>query len=130
MNSRWALISNGGPWRILNNDGTERPYRWYHKVYDKIFNWWWFRNWRKLQSAVGEDKRFYGDGGTIHHSNHVDVETDAGGAVVAVWFRCQPIPFRQTKSDQQRCKEMVGMYEANPAPDLCGVVVRDKKSKE
>ncbi len=49
--------------------------------------------------------RYYGDGGTIHHTGYLAVETRQG-RVVAVWFRCQMLPFRQTEVDAQRAGEM------------------------
>jgi hypothetical protein len=49
--------------------------------------------------------RTYGHSGTIHATEHVDVET-RNGAVVSVWFRCQMIPFNQVEVSGQRADEM------------------------
>jgi hypothetical protein len=38
--------------------------------------------------------RFYGDGTTIHGTTAIDVEVE-DGVVVAVWYRCQMLPFVQ-----------------------------------
>ncbi len=50
--------------------------------------------------------RTYGHDGTIHDSEHVDVEVDSGGKVVAVWFRCMALPFRQSVADDFRADQM------------------------
>ena len=67
--------------------------------------------------------RFYGDGGTIHDTGALDVEVDKKGNVVAVWFRCQMLPFRQEDVDKHRAKDMRGI---TGLPKLTGVVVRDQ----
>jgi len=46
-----------------------------------------------LKQALAHPGRYYGDGGTIHGTNHVDVCLDRNGYVVQVWFRCQMLPF-------------------------------------
>lgn len=48
----------------------------------------------------------YGHDGTIHDSEHVDVEVDSGGKVVAVWFRCVSLSFRQSVADDYRADAM------------------------
>jgi hypothetical protein len=48
--------------------------------------------WQRKQKAVAPD-RYYGDGGTIHASGTIDIQVDADGRVVAVWFRCQNLPW-------------------------------------
>lgn len=63
--------------------------------------------------------RFYGEDGTIHHTGYVDVET-RDGEVVAVWFRCQTLPFKQTEVDQSRADEMKKALSSNPAPEIRG----------
>ena len=68
-------------------------------------------------------KRHYGDDNTIHDTGYLDVETDKHGLVVAVWFRCQPLPFKQTHVDRERAKEM----ETMEVPVLVAVDVIDKK---
>ena len=49
--------------------------------------------WQRKQD-LAKPARYYGDGGTIHSSGTVDVEI-SDGQVVAVWFRCQQLAFRQ-----------------------------------
>lgn len=53
-------------------------------------------------------KLHYGDNGTIHRTGHLDVEVDKDGKVVAVWFRCMMLPFKQANVDEQRANEMNG----------------------
>jgi hypothetical protein len=43
--------------------------------------------------------------------------------VVAVWFRCQVLPFKQTAIDEHRATEMARMRRNSPAPVLTGVEV-------
>lgn len=58
-----------------------------------------------LRQELAKPAHYYGDGGTIHQSTELDVETHAG-VVVAVWFRCMRLPFRQAEVDFDRGKEM------------------------
>lgn len=69
--------------------------------------------------------RSYGWSDTIHRDKALDVETDDEGNVVAVWFRCQPLPFTQTKRDEQRAEEMRRMYADSPMPKLLAVDLED-----
>jgi hypothetical protein len=48
----------------------------------------------KQDAAHLSGARYYGDGGTIHGTNHLDVCLNGEGQVVEVWFRCQLLPFR------------------------------------
>ena len=87
-----------------------------------MFKWempsWWLNknatyNWNKKQKeAAKTGTRYYGDGGTIHHSNQLDVETYQG-RVVAVWFRCQPLPFKESIVDLARSASMDNLYDGN-----------------
>lgn len=52
--------------------------------------------WQLRQILAGPGGRYYGDGGTIHATEALDVIV-RGGNVVAVWFRCQMLPFKQCK---------------------------------
>jgi len=70
--------------------------------------------------------RIYGRGGTIHATGHVDVEVDAGGQVVAVWFRCQPLPFRQAPADGARARTMRDSYAELAPPRLAAVELIDE----
>jgi len=67
--------------------------------------------------------RYYGGDGTIHGTTELDVET-RDGKVVAVWFRCIALPFRQTEIDKSRADEMTRMYERKDViPQMDGVTV-------
>lgn len=48
----------------------------------------------------------YGNNRTIHGTNHLDVEVDKDGKVVAVWFRCMMLPFKQTNVGDDRADDM------------------------
>jgi hypothetical protein len=76
--------------------------------------------WQRKQELAAPD-RFYGDGGTIHRTRYLDVETYEG-AVVAVWFRCQPIEFAQTEVDAIRAEQMLSMSAAT----ITGIQVSEK----
>jgi hypothetical protein len=84
------------------------------------------RQWR-LKQRVAAPGRYYGDGGTIHSTGYVDVGVDSNGQVVSVWFRCQPLPFRQTDCGKGRADEMRRMYSEAPMPDITGVELVDPK---
>lgn len=75
--------------------------------------------WQRKQELASPD-RFYGDDGTIHRTTFLDVETH-NGVVVAVWFRCQAIAFKQCDVDADRAAEMLAM----PSPLITGVQVSD-----
>lgn len=81
--------------------------------------WWRSLRWKAKQSLAGEGRRYYGDGGTIHHTKHLHVETYKG-TVVAVWFRCQRLPFEQVEVTQSRAVEMERHFVK---PMLTGVEV-------
>lgn len=68
---------------------------------------------------------FYGDGGTIHGTTHLDVEVDVDGVVVAVWYRCRQLPFVQVLVNNQRAEEMRGVREEGALPKLTGVHLLD-----
>lgn len=51
----------------------------------------------------------YGRDKTWHRTDYFNVETYRG-EVVAVWFRCQFVPFDQTEVDSQRAVEMKHEY--------------------
>jgi len=48
----------------------------------------------------------YGFNKTIHRTGALEVEVDDQGRVVAVWFRCMMLPFKQHKVDQERAHDM------------------------
>jgi hypothetical protein len=68
---------------------------------------------------------FYGDGGTIHGTTHLDVEVDADGVVVAVWYRCRQLPFVQVLVGDKRAEEMRAVREEGAHPKLTGVHLLD-----
>jgi hypothetical protein len=69
--------------------------------------------------------RFYGRDKTIHQTTELDVETDKNGKVVAVWFRCQALPFQQVTVEKDRALRMETMYKDGEIPYLLGVDVED-----
>ena len=81
--------------------------------------------WGALQTAAHRiGGRFYGDGGTIHSSNVLDIEVGPDGNVVAVWFRCAALPFRVANSDKDRVREMRAMYQQEgPISNILGLVL-------
>lgn len=52
----------------------------------------------------------YGDDKTVHASDYVNVEVNSVGQVVAVWFRCHPVLFKQSYADRTRSVQMEAMY--------------------
>jgi hypothetical protein len=50
------------------------------------------------------------------------VEVDAAGKVVAVWFRCQMLPFEQVTVGERRAREMT---RAEVDVKLTGVVLAE-----
>jgi hypothetical protein len=125
MSKRTGLMFNAhGKW-VTFEGGKKRPYRWYDAVGDYLlgqYQWLWKqRKFRRLVKACeAKDTRYYGDGGTIHGTQHLHVETFRG-TVVAVWFRCHPLPFEQVEVDGERATDMESMYgnplEGKPAGD-------------
>lgn len=79
-------------------------------------------DWWRAKQGYAKPGRYYGDGGTIHATRHLDVETHLGD-VVAVWFRCRTLPFVQHEVDAARADAMRG--SGATAPALTGVEVVD-----
>ena len=71
------------------------------------------------------DIRYYGGTETIHSGGEVNVELDMFGHVVAVWFRCQPLQFTQTRVKKDRAHEMLKMYLNNQPPAIDALVLRE-----
>jgi hypothetical protein len=67
-----------------------------------------------------EEISVYGHNKTIHGTTHLDIELDKEGNVVAVWFRCMPLPFRQHSTNDERAEQMRLMYR-EPVPLLVAV---------
>jgi len=72
------------------------------------------------------DVRVYGNDKTIHRTGEVNVELDEKGNVVSVWYRCQPLPFTQRVVDDNRASSMTRMYEAQPAPFIEAIELKDE----
>lgn len=68
-------------------------------------------------------ERRYGDDKTLHRTGYLDVEVDAAGRVVAVWFRCQPVPFVEHRVPDSRARDMRAMYADGPRERLVAVVL-------
>lgn len=68
--------------------------------------------------------RYYGGDGTIHRTGEVNVELDIKGSVVAVWFRCQPLPFTQSLAREGRAQEMRALYQRQ-MPGIDAIVLRE-----
>lgn len=70
----------------------------------------------------------YGNDGTIHANEELDIEVDKEtGEVVSVWFRCMALPFFVIKVGKDRAKDMKKMYE-NPMPTIQAVSVTVSKT--
>lgn len=78
-----------------------------------------------LKQVLAEPSRYYGDGGTIHHTTQLDIDTDTNGNVIAVWFRCQLLAFNQVWCDQRRTDDLRGAQGAY----ISGVEVVDEYEK-
>jgi hypothetical protein len=65
----------------------------------------------------------YGDDRTIHRTDHVNVELDSHGTVVAVWFRCLLMPFTASVADPARAAEMRAAYRHHPLPGIKAIVI-------
>lgn len=111
--------------QILREGGKTTPYRWYHALADSVYGWWATRDWRRRSNEFQRTgTRYYGDGGTIHQTGHLDIGVHRG-RVVSVWFRCQPLPFKQNDVDLERANDMDRMYaDAAKGVELHGVEVR------
>lgn len=77
-----------------------------------------------LKSKLAKPARYYGGTGAIHGNGSLDVET-CGDNVVAVWFRCQPLPFRQSDVAHNRAVEMKRCYQGMKNAAICGVELID-----
>jgi hypothetical protein len=100
--------------------------------------WWEVRRWATIQELgydpsnrweakqkLAAPSRYYGDGGTVHRTTYLHVETDRGGVVVAVWFRCIRLPFVQVTVTGDRAAEMLRDHRQVSSTLLTGVEVRD-----
>jgi hypothetical protein len=73
------------------------------------------------KQALAAPARYYGDGGTIHGTTWLDVEVDDAGRVLAVWFRCQTLPYRVFRRSGD---ERYGEEDMSPGR-LTGVEILD-----
>jgi hypothetical protein len=90
-----------------------------------FYRWQESRGWvRRQEEFTRTGLRYYGDSGTIHINQALDVEVAEDGKVVAVWFRCQTLPFKQCAVGTQRVLEMSRAY-ATSEVSLHGVAVKD-----
>ena len=75
----------------------------------------------RLKNSLAKDdgNHYYGDGGTIHGTGHIDVEVDPDtGEVTAVWFRCLNLPFKIfSRPDPARI---------NPDTEVHGIEYRER----
>lgn len=81
----------------------------------------WNARRRRRKQRLAAPARYYGGGGTWQDSDVLDVET-RNGVVVAVWFRCQILPFRQAEIDADRA---VAMQACPATVRMTGVEVLD-----
>ena len=84
----------------------------------------WRKNRWTRKQELAAPSRYYGDGGTIHGTEYLDVETYCG-TVVSVWFRCQRLPFVRTEVSSSRAEEMNDAYYYGDTPHITGVEVLD-----
>lgn len=66
----------------------------------------------------------YGYDKTIHRTTQLDVELDEHGDVVAVWFRCQMLPFRQSRATEARARQL--RHHHDDLPELVAVELQDR----
>lgn len=121
----YVSFTGSGPGTRTYDDGSTGPDRWYHRASQRVRTWWSTRDWRRRQKEFKRTgTRYYGNGGTIHSSGVLDVEVHEG-KVVAVWFRCQALPFRQANPHANRATEMRRMSADVNRLILCGVEIKD-----
>lgn len=70
----------------------------------------------------------YGHNKTIHGTQELSVEVSESGEVVAVWFRCMPLPFHVSTARPERAEEMKRMT-SGLKHRLVAVEVSDKETE-
>lgn len=121
----YIVDAMGKKWKMLD-DGSRRPWNILDEIHYRFMDWKGSRDWNNRQREFEKSNtRYYGDGGTIHHTTNINVELYKG-KVVGVWFRCQYLPFTHTEVDIVRSLELNHMYEVQPAPEIHGVEVKDR----
>lgn len=74
-------------------------------------------------------ERRYGDNKTVARTDNLDVEVSADGKVVAVWFRCQPLKFKQALADHGRANDMIEMYKTD-MPSINAIILAGHSQSE
>lgn len=73
----------------------------------------------------------YGYDRTFHRGvGHVDIETDAFGKVVAVWYRCITLPFEQHRVGEDRARMSRKAYEELPPRPVLAMDIDDGAASE
>lgn len=117
-------VDNKGYKRIRLPCGTHVRYRAHHAVADFFATLWYGRSLRAKQRLFAKQGAFYyGDGGTIHNNTHLDVEVDAHGRVLGVWFRCIQLPYKTSLASNRRASDLLRIAAENPPAKMHGVVV-------
>lgn len=78
----------------------------------------------KLKQMLARPSRYYGNGGTMHRTDYLNIEL-YDGKVIAVWFRCQLLPFVQWHTGGTRAFDMNLAYKEHDGFSITGVEVRD-----
>jgi hypothetical protein len=88
--------------------------------------WLEVRRWAAAQETGADHavpRHRYGGGYAHRDVTYLHVETDRGGTVVAVWFRCFRLPFIQVTVPEDRAKEMLAGHREVSSTLLTGVEV-------
>lgn len=123
--SRWAVLLHvwtcgdcayrrahgGGP---MTPEGRERIEA--QRADSEIDGLW------QAKQALAHPGRYYGEGGTIHGTTELDVEI-CDGTVVAVWYRCQQLPYNEVRVSRSRVADVVRLEGELPA--ITGVELLD-----
>lgn len=72
----------------------------------------------------------YGNNGTIHGTEKLNIEVDRKGNVVSVWFRCSTLPFEVSVVNKDRADDMRGHYAEKNFRPLLGVIFDDFSASE
>jgi hypothetical protein len=84
---------------------------------------------RPAATAVGVPKGYYGGEMTWHSGGEVNVELDASGRVVSVWFRCASLPFTQSVVGAERAEMMERMYSERVPESIEAIVFRRDRAE-
>lgn len=72
-----------------------------------------------------KDTYQYGKGNTVHQNSYLDVEVDENGLVVALWYRCMPLPFKQHQVTKERAREMTDFYKSSTPPKVFSIEIEN-----